>query len=647
MPSSGMAAGPATATVAVEYNGFRFPKGARTEAFSVEPVMDAAGRTIIYSKFRVTISAYLNLGVGGTSDALVNNALGLLTQPAAGFSYRGRGFGDIRVNLKGAQDCVWGPFPKVLTLDPKGANQTAKIVWTVEFHMPTCGDARYTGPMEFNYGTDISVDRLGLTTRTYKGFIRIAQTRMNQSDRTIRKSADEWMELVDPPPIVGFRRTDKSTTLSHDKCRLDFSFQDIELPGNNVPPASVIEAEASHSIGTAQPGRLFEWVGNLSATYTIPKNNPDGIGSAVQAFAALARDRIQGSERPGFGPAANVAAGGALNLLGAFALFPAGLKRAEAAQAGLVPPAAVKLVMHKVVQNIFKKRKPVVIPISFSASDVSIYDTMRVRLEMKYRLAGASLADILNDGGLWRPAPGPSWVNWYTSVAVPMRARGVAGLNHFYAGEDQIVDLCARMPGAPVKKAVKPPKQPTKIPRQFTVDNGFAPELRGGPPIVGGFAFTAPSEELSWMGFYCNTRVETTNNTVEVKTLPALPIGSASTSGADGGLWGKAGAVAALNRNAMQTGIQRRTGPTVHIFIEGYAMRAGYPVDPPGVVSVGGIAVEPVNRTDKGEGFSQAVVGNGGLDGSIPIYGASWRFRYLMPELPVGAPPVMGNPTRA
>ena len=83
MPSAGTAAGVAVAAQSVEYNGFRWPKGSRTEDFVCEPVLDAAKRTIIYSKFRITISAFLNLGPGNTSDALVQNALSLLTQPAA------------------------------------------------------------------------------------------------------------------------------------------------------------------------------------------------------------------------------------------------------------------------------------------------------------------------------------------------------------------------------------------------------------------------------------------------------------------------------------------------------------------------------------------------------------------------------------
>ncbi len=339
-----------------------------------EPVLDAAARTIIYSRFRITIEAYLNLGPGVSSDALVNNAVSLLSQPGGALSYVGRGFGDIVVNLRGAMDVCYGPIPKLVHLSPRGSDQTAKITWTVEFHLPTCSDARYRGPMEFNYQTSVSHDRGGLATRAYKGFIRIANGRANQKDRTVRESADGWREKIYPPLLAGFRRVNPpgEFSLSADKCRLDFTITDEELGGENVPPLNVIEAEADHSYSTAQPGRMFDWVGSVSATYDIPKGNGLGLTDAIKAFSSLAEDRLdkllngKAGDKPGPAPA----------------------------------------LRNKDFVATFGSEKPAIIPIAFTVSESSIYGQQRVRLDMKYRVAGASLLQIINHGGLFRAAPG-------------------------------------------------------------------------------------------------------------------------------------------------------------------------------------------------------------------------------------------------
>ena len=630
MSAGGLAAKPAPAALAIEYYGFRFPNGARTESFTVEPVLDAAQRTIIYSKFRVTVSAYLNQGLGGTSDATVQSAIVLLTQPGGTFKYYGRGFGGINVNLKGASDCLWGPFPKVVSLDPLGSNQTVKIVWTIEFHLPTCADARYRGPMEFNYGTNITVDRSGLTSRVYKGFIRIANGRLNAQNRRVFDSADIWREKINPPLLAGFRRIPGTFELSHDKCKLDFSITDEELPGDNVPPANVIEVQSEHSYSPAQPGRIFDWVGNLSATYEIPKGSGLGEAAAVQAFKALAEDRLSQFLRLGqvvFGPAADVAIGFGL---------------------------AVAVALLHGTKNL--KRRAAIIPISFTVSDPTIYGQKRVHLEMRYRVAGIGLDQILNNGGLWRQVPGGDWQKWATSIAVPSGCRGLAGLRSYQPGEEEIVDLCARIPADPPKKA-KPFDVELRTKKKLKdVD------LRGGPKdaeLRNGL-FPAPAAADSWISYQASTRIEVDSGVVAFKTLPEEPLGPTSRApvwdglgglpvGSDGSVSPSAARLDSTDRESGATHVQYRTTPAVYVYLSGYAMRAGFSIPQPELISMNGVELVSASRLDHGEFFEEAIVGQGGIDGSLPIVGARWNLRYLLPELPTQKRPLQipPNPTIA
>ena len=647
MSITGLATGAAPNDEAIEYNGFRFPRGAKTLAFTCKPIKDAAQRTIIYSEFLVTIEAYLNLAPAN-ADAITQNALSLLTQPAAGFKYYGRGYGDFRVNLQGAQDCSWGPFPEMIETEPVGGEYTTRIVWSLRFNIPTCGDARYTGPMEFNYGTSVEVDQGGISKRVYKGFIRIAQTRLNQSDILVRKSADEWREKINPPLLNGFRRIPGVFDLSTDKCKLDFSIVDEEFQGTNVPPPGVIEAEARHSYTTAVPGRIFEWIGSLSATYDIQKGNNQGISEAIRAFGKLATDRLDqflalargaggaiGAAAGGIaGGVAAAGAGGGGIRLGVADVFSFGAFRIGAELGKLIAGGGGGGSIAAITAN--GGIAPCIVPVSFSVADGSIYGKMRVELDMKYRVAGASLAQILSIGGLWRSVPGSNWGQWTSSIKGAIGSRGGSNLVLFTPGEEQLVGLCSRIP---IAAPVAPPPQKQEIdlrggPRNYQI------ELRGG-----GFVFPKPTAASSWIDYVGILRSEEDSGKVIGKTLPSVPIPAPTSTRS---VFGDAGAAitagvsgrSTVSRNTIenpaprttdgQTFVQRRVGGVLYFFFSGYAIRAGFPIPTPTVLKINGNDPVSVNRPDCGECFEQTIAGWGGVDGDIPIYAARWNLRYVL-----------------
>jgi hypothetical protein len=94
-----------------------------------------------------------------------------------------------------------------------------------------------------------------------------------------------------------------------------------------------------------------------------------------------------------------------------------------------------------------------------------------------------------------------------------------------------------------------------------------------------------------------------------------------------------------------KTFVQKRAVGMPVVYLVGDALRVGYPIPCPALTRVKSTGSEaeitPVAalRLDAGEGFAHGVVGN---IGGLPVYGAKWRLRYLLPENPKGGivPPV-------
>ena len=91
--------------------------------------------------------------------------------------------------------------------------------------------------------------------------------------------------------------------------------------------------------------------------------------------------------------------------------------------------------------------------------------------------------------------------------------------------------------------------------------------------------------------------------------------------------------------------VQRRTIPVLYVHLVGYAKRVGYPVAIPELLTVNGSTAAPCNRSDRGEGFEQTVIGGDAFGN--PQYVAKWNLRYLVANPGAGAMPVPPNPLLA
>jgi hypothetical protein len=194
------------------YNGVTFGARMETKNIDIKPVYDAAGRTVVYNLYSLTIDTDVYVH-GQTADTSLEALRRQLLQPAVRLDYTTKGLGNnIVINNQAGGDfreCIWGPKPQLLSRRPVGTNQYVRIVWRIDWAVADCPNPlqKQSSIMEFCYKVSFDIDKGGYTNRTYSGFFRSAQTRKTVNDRTLQATADQFREQIIASIIPGFRRT--------------------------------------------------------------------------------------------------------------------------------------------------------------------------------------------------------------------------------------------------------------------------------------------------------------------------------------------------------------------------------------------------------------------------------------------------------
>jgi len=571
------------------YNGVDFPSNVETREFKATPVYSSDGRTVTHSQFSLTLHCTFADPI--STDSGMGYTIAQLTKPGGVLYYTGRGLSDVRINAGGDQDVNWGPKPRLLSCVPTGAGRSVDVTWQVEWCVPTCGDrVTMNFPMEFTYKLVFAISRTGFTTRTMTGKIVIPQTRLSVEARVPYTSADSWRERVAPALIPGFRRIPATFEVSEDLRTLSFTIIDEELPAQ-LPPAGVVEAEASHNY-TSEPGKISaKWTGVLAAKYRIARGFD--TSTAVKAFFAMAKDRMTGKSL-----------GSATGELKA------------------------------------------ILPWQLAIGDDTIYGELQTTsFRLTYTCVG-KLQDILNAGGLWKPLPpeaSASSAVWQSSMVAAgvFGVRGRANLAFTPGIDGSIVDLC---------KAIQP--QPPTITTELTTRPPLIPQA-GEDAVLESLrrTFPPPPADKSWLSYDCAVTIESDGGIVEAKTLPPAPLTTSSGGSFKAAMDalekkfpsndGK-GSSSLSPAPGQGTGIQKRNSDTLYVRLTGRAARALFQVPVPSLVEINGVAPTLLSRVDAGEGFSQACIGNA----LYPIYAAQWSLRYVINNAAAlnGALPVPYNP---
>jgi hypothetical protein len=289
----------------------------------------------------------------------------------------------------------------------------------------------------------------------------------------------------------------------------------------------------------------------------------------------------------------------------------------------------------------------------------------------------SSWPDIMLATGMFSPVPNSNWTQWAASLQnTAFNPRGFALLG-LLPGDDLIVDGCLAQNN------------------QQTLRARFIP-FSGQSVLRAGFSNAVPRPEVSWLGYLSNIHIEQVDDVCELRTMPTLPIeptapipqnpGDQVTSpvvdvgqlGQFGPLPGpgvqpiiqtqkavpRTGIIGAtlqnnqgssdLSYNAaslqnvsvysqyadlLTTTVQIRNTPSFRVILYGSAVRAGWGIVPPSLVSVGGVPAILANQ--EGDGFSQVQL-ESWL--GVPLIGAKWRLRYLLPGVPTGPIPIPDGP---
>lgn len=562
----------------VSYNGVVFGPKTETLELSGEPQEDAAGRTYTHVVYTLRLRTRIS-NLSGT-DTDLDNLRNKLLQPAAALEYSQKGFGTFAINTSsgGQRDVSWGPKPRLLSFKPAGANKSVVVEWSCTVAIPQCSGAVYqTLPLESNWRVGWEYDEAGYSTVTTSGHLRIPQTRGSPGERTVRESADPYRERVTPKVPVGFRRTRRWYKLDESKCRLDFEFVDVELDGP-APPPDVVRWEGEH-VYQSRPKSLVSWQATLSADYHFRKGvNPM---KGWKYFFDLLKERV-----------------GYVYKYGA---------------------------------------DPVVVITGLSMREPQLSGRPRAAFSASYALT-TKIETFLRASGLYTPVPNSDEALWSISMTNAFSPRGLAA-QYFSPADDAIVDLCSQ----------------AQVSALRTGDVRDLKTMPFAPPIE----VPIPSVLDSWLGYESRLRVEVEDQTVEHKPLdetlkpesPSDPLNvNVLKAGGPGNFSGAFNYSSRPGHFTTDQGyrvfygagkdtavFQERGRPSIYVVLEGRAMRAGYPIDPPQLVAVAGVPVVPVNVPGR-NGFVHWIAANYG----VPVVVAYWCLRYAVKQIPserFGVPP--------
>jgi len=588
---------PLPATVTIQYNGVALGAMTQTAGLRITPVESRDGRTVTHSVYAFTFKTRIS---SATTAAQTLNLRRKILENGKPFRYLDAGL-DLEVNVGSVKDVTWGPKTREVAFRPLGGGVACELVWSLETAIPSCALAKFQfALMAFSFAATYDVDRLGYTTRRLAGELMIPQTRGPGEGRQLLDSPDYYRERINPDLLAGFRRAYGPWVVSDDRQRLTFEIVDEEM-GKNIPPAGVIDVQASHAVRSVALSGNACWAGTLNASYTLGKS-ASGIVAASHFFKTLVADRVKATGRE----------------LG--------------------------------------KDSGAVVPVAIELSEPSIYGRENLaNFTLTYTFPRELKDGILKASALWRPVPDSNWRLWAASLAnTALHPRGGAKLVFDVGDDPGIVDLCRA--GVTELRTVRGP-DPDSLPY------GPSPVGVARPVNVSELireTFPPPRAAASWLDYWQDIQLEVDNGTVPVSTLPTKPLT------ADDDVFGSADDLAgpALDANkafgarmpadVLQNvggrienetvgGVQRRAKATAFVHLVGRAARAAHPIPCPRLLDAGGLKPVPANRIDRGEGFRQSVWLAGGV---FPIYTASWRLRYQLPELPKKPIAVPPNPMR-
>lgn len=595
------------------YNGVSL--GVYRSEISAKPEYDEAGRTITCVAYTITITGYLLPGdgfvdAGETTDATMADYRKRLGKPGGKLRYLNKGFGDLVVNEGGVWDVEWGPKPELLSFVPIGNDQAAFVTIRITTKIPDCKDAKYQYDiMEFNYDEQYSIDQNGDQQITIKGHLKIPMTRAGITDRRLTDHVDRYREKLQFEPPLGFQRISQDYSVSSDKRKLTFSIVDKQIPVPMPPGVSAIDA--SHSVSSKLMGGtgFVRWQNNVKASITLPAGIPRERSLAIFLYIVGQKIAASGASIPGVSSVTEMIRGPIL------------------VAAGLRIRKTVLLDSFSIQESIFGRTH------EFSLSYILIV-TVPFDKVVKYT-------------GLWKNL-GYKRIDYHN---------GAKEYNHHIRGtariaggkgtiKDVIIDLCDR------KEPEKSRLDETLNNTEIILQRRFAsPVGRAGGGVRGAGSSRTPRED-SWISWNCEVIYEETTGRLARHSPMGGTIQKIITPAIDNQIQQSFGRSAFANQISYYDGgtilgsavntqapsiLQEVREPDARVILQGWAIRLGYQIPIPSLVSVGGQTAH-LNRIVRTMGKVLAI-----HEGE-PLFLQAWMVEYLLEGPPSQSYVLPANP---
>lgn len=244
---------------------FRYPKVTVREQF----VWDSDERTLIGTRYQISVTGWIVETEGQTISALMNNMRGELAKPWQRLQVKDGASGEVLYDFSplafGGVNAVddWSPRPEDLTISEVTGMKAARYSWQVNIFKKDCpGLNTPSGILSVTKTFSYSIDVSGYATRQVAGTLTV---------RAQAAPADLYRSAVTPPLPNRFRRTQQQFSQSPDCRTLTYSIVDVE-EYRTLPPL-VSDGEATFGVKVADLGARVFYVlqGRFKAPPSVPK----------------------------------------------------------------------------------------------------------------------------------------------------------------------------------------------------------------------------------------------------------------------------------------------------------------------------------------------------------------------------------------
>lgn len=578
------------------YNGFVFPPVINARA-TIVPEYDKTNRSVKYLTIALTISGVItqydqSAPSSGTATATIDRHMDAiryrLSQPCQPLTFKLQGFGTFNIQQGTMYDVDYGPKPQVLDWAPMGGGLAAEIEWLVTTRIPACSNAdSLNGIIQLGYDVTWNIGDAALLTRTVTGYAELAGTKSPNSGGTvasnlINASPTRWNRILANiktsfPPLPGYERFEEYTDHA-DRKNLKFLIKDVEIPSPSPYPAGVLKIDLSESLSSSLDEGFKIWNWGISGNVTVPhtsrgtSSSSDTVNNKRLAWAAIGLILKERRDRA------------------------IGLKYYNEAKDDYTTGSYIQDVTY-IPQRIKFSNEMFGVGLSVDISYLLICPSELV-------LQASGMFDFVR-------VPGMTWQAWRDFLN---RNYALTPKFNITPQQEMVVDLCHPLTSS----------SPGEIP--------VAPTQKSGNNI---FSANAPPEGSSWISY--NNKFSYKNKTfTTVGTVLSPSAGSKYDQGSQNPK-GESDLVVTKPNSAtgdrfMLPDLQTATDEICYVTMRGSAVRIGYPINAPELISIGGAPVakygtDRIVPESKPSGFKKG-------SEKVSIYKLSWRKSYIITTTP-------------